>query len=107
MVTAHAEFATDGIVGIAAAGGAGLVEPVFAADVVGHELVGEIAGGQKGECCGAGVFVGEVERAEVGLETVFLAAVEEYLELLGIGRGAEVGGAVHRGELIVIDGYVA
>ena len=42
VVAAYTELATYGIVGITAAGRAGLVEPILSGNIITYKLVGEI-----------------------------------------------------------------
>ena len=106
MVAAHAQFAAYGAPAVAAAR-TGLVEPVFAGDVVGDELVGTEARSRQRVLGMLAGLTGEMAGSEESLKTVFFLAVEIDLELLGIGGGAEVGTAVVGDELIVVDGDIA
>ena len=102
VISPHAEFPSDSVVGIAFAGCPGLVEPLFPGNVVGYKFVCKIAGGKQGEVGAFRVAVIKVERSEICLEAVFFLAVEIYFELFGIVGGAEVGFAVYGYEFIVV-----
>ena len=96
MVLAHTQFLT------------GLIEPVLAVDVIGHQLVGAVTRGLQRQVGALVVeFIGDGSSTKVGLELVLLVAVKIDGERLHVLAGTETCLAVDGREAVIVDAHVA
>ena len=98
-ILTDAQLAADALA-VSGTGRSGLIEPIFARDVIAHILVREEARKSEGDGVSTVRLVGGRQRPDVGLEAVFLLTVKIDLERLGILRGSEARLSVSRLEVI-------